>query len=132
MQRREDEVPRERRLHGDLDRLAVADLAHQDDVGILPQQRTQPRGEGQVNTGVYLHLADALGRHGVPWEATEDGTLRVRIDNPAIVGHIAFQAGVELHELRVDRFDLEQLFFALTRSENATAQPTEPNPEAAP
>ena len=85
-----------------------------------------------VRTPQGQQLADALGRHGVPWEATEDGALRVRIDNPAIVGHIAFQAGVELHELRVDRFDLEQLFFALTRSENATAQPTEPNPEAAP
>jgi ABC-2 type transport system ATP-binding protein len=56
----------------------------------------------------------------------------VRIDNPAIVGHLAFQAGVELHELRVDRFDLEQLFFSLTRGEYATAEPTEPNPEAAP
>ena len=85
-----------------------------------------------VRTPQGQQLADALGRHGVPWEATEDGALRVRIDNPAIVGHIAFQAGVELHELRVDRFDLEQLFFALTRSEYATAQPTEPNPEAAP
>ena len=85
-----------------------------------------------VRTPQGQQLADALGGHGVPWEATEDGALRVRIDNPAIVGHIAFQAGVELHELRVDRFDLEQLFFALTRSENVTAQPTEPNPEAAP
>jgi ABC-2 type transport system ATP-binding protein len=85
-----------------------------------------------VRTPQGQQLTDALARHGVRWEATEDGALRVRIDNPAIVGHIAFQAGVELHELRVDRFDLEQLFFALTRSENATAQPTEPNPEAAP
>jgi len=85
-----------------------------------------------VRTPQGQQLADALARHGVRWEATEDGALRVRIDNPAIVGHIAFQAGVELHELRVDRFDLEQLFFALTRGEHAAAQPTEPNPEAAP
>jgi len=85
-----------------------------------------------VRTPQGQQLADALGRHGVPWEATEDGALRVRIDNPAIVGHIAFQAGVELHELRVDRFDLEQLFFALPRGEYAAAHPPEPNPEAAP
>ena len=85
-----------------------------------------------VRTPQGQQLTDALARHGVRWEATEDGALRVRIDNPAIVGHIAFQAGVELHELRVDRFDLEQLFFALTRGEYAAAQPTEPNPEAAP
>jgi ABC-2 type transport system ATP-binding protein len=85
-----------------------------------------------VRTPQGQQLADALSRHDVRWEATEDGALRVRIDNPATVGHIAFQAGVELHELRVDRFDLEQLFFSLTRGEYATAQPTEPNPEAAP
>jgi ABC-2 type transport system ATP-binding protein len=85
-----------------------------------------------VRTPQGQQLADALSRHGVRWEGTEDGALRVRIDNPATVGHIAFQAGVELHELRVDRFDLEQLFFSLTRGEYATAEPTEPNPEAAP
>jgi ABC-2 type transport system ATP-binding protein len=85
-----------------------------------------------VRTPQGQQLADVLSRHGVRWEATEDGALRVRIDNPATVGHIAFQAGVELHELRVDRFDLEQLFFSLTRGEYATAQPTEPNPEAPP
>ena len=85
-----------------------------------------------VRTPQGQQLADALSRHDVRWEATEDGALRVRIDDPATVGHIAFQAGVELHELRVDRFDLEQLFFALTRGEYAAAQPTEPNPEAAP
>ena len=85
-----------------------------------------------VRTPQRQQLADALASHGARWEAMEDGALRVRIDNPAIVGHVAFQAGVELHELRVDRFDLEQLFFSLTRGEYATAQPTESNPEAAP
>lgn len=85
-----------------------------------------------VRTPHGQQLADALARDGVVWEATEDGALRVRIDNPAIVGHLAFQAGIELHELRVDRFDLEQLFFSLTRGEFATAQPIEPNPETGP
>jgi ABC-2 type transport system ATP-binding protein len=85
-----------------------------------------------VRTPQSQQLADVLTRDGVVWEATEDGALRVRIDNPAIVGHLAFQAGVELHELRVDRFDLEQLFFSLTRGEFATAQPIEPNPETGP
>ena len=85
-----------------------------------------------VRTPQGQQLADLLARHGMRWEAMEDGALRVRIDNPAIVGHLAFQAGVELHELRVDRFDLEQLFFSLTRGEYVAAQPTEPNPEANP
>jgi ABC-2 type transport system ATP-binding protein len=86
-----------------------------------------------VRTPQGQQLADALSNHSVPWEATEDGALRVRIDNPAIVGHLAFQAGVELHELRVDRFDLEQLFFSLTRGEFAAADSTtKPDPERAP
>ena len=85
-----------------------------------------------VRTPQGQQLADVLARHGLRWEAMEDAALRVRIDNPAIVGHLAFQAGVELHELRVDRFDLEQLFFSLTRCEYVAAQPTEPNPEANP
>lgn len=33
---------------------------------------------------------------------------------PAKVGHWAFVAGVELHELQGQRVDLEELFFALT------------------
>ena len=33
------------------------------------------------------------------------------------VGHAAFGAGVELHELRTERADLEQLFFQLTEGQ---------------
>jgi ABC-2 type transport system ATP-binding protein len=86
-----------------------------------------------VRTPQGQQLAEALSQHGVPWLLADDGALRVRSDNPAIVGHLAFLAGVELHELRVDRFDLEQLFFSLTRGEYAAADPTAaPNPEATP
>jgi hypothetical protein len=37
--------------------------------------------------------------------------------------------GVEVHELRLDRFDLEQLFFALTRGRHAGTEPTAPRPD---
>ena len=40
--------------------------------------------------------------------------LELRDASLAQVGHLAFTAGVELHELSLQRFDLEQLFFALT------------------
>jgi ABC-2 type transport system ATP-binding protein len=65
-------------------------------------------------------LAAALAQAGLPVEpepATEGSTpgLRVRTGQSAHVGHVAFSAGVELHELRIERFDLEQLFFALTQ-----------------
>jgi ABC-2 type transport system ATP-binding protein len=49
--------------------------------------------------------------------------------SPAQVGHLAFTAGVELHELSAQRFDLEQLFFALTE---APAQATSPPPGGQP
>src|SRR6266581_3515331 len=43
----ENEVPRERGLHGDVGRLRVAYLAHHDLVGIVPQDRAQPPREGE-------------------------------------------------------------------------------------
>ena len=36
---------------------------------------------------------------------------------PAEVGHWALLAGVELHELRSERHDLEELFFSLTEED---------------
>ena len=43
VERREHQVAGERGLERDLDRLAVADLADQDDVGVLAQDRAQAR-----------------------------------------------------------------------------------------
>ncbi|WP_350275843.1 ABC transporter ATP-binding protein [Kribbella sp. HUAS MG21] len=43
-----------------------------------------------------------------------DGALRVRGLQPADIGHLAFRAGIELHELAAERSDLEDIFFALT------------------
>jgi ABC-2 type transport system ATP-binding protein len=45
--------------------------------------------------------------------------LRVRGVPAAAVGHAAFAAGIELHELRTERADLEQLFFQLTEGQFA-------------
>lgn len=44
-------------------------------------------------------------------------TLRIDGASAQLVGHIAFEAGVELHELSTQRADLEQLFFSLTQGE---------------
>jgi ABC-2 type transport system ATP-binding protein len=43
-----------------------------------------------------------------------DGSLRVQSDDLRLIGHLAFVNGVELHELRLEEFDLERLFFTLT------------------
>ena len=48
-------------------------------------------------------------------ERPDANTLRIKDLTLAQVGHAAFTAGVELHELSAQRFDLEELFFALTR-----------------
>jgi ABC-2 type transport system ATP-binding protein len=61
--------------------------------------------------------ADAL-RTVIPPPATVEqtgrDTLQIRGANTAEIGHHAFAAGVELHELRGDRIALEELFFTLT------------------
>ena len=50
-------------------------------------------------------------------EPTGPGTVTVHGATPAEVGHWALLAGVELHELRSERHDLEELFFSLTEED---------------
>src|SRR5579875_959680 len=53
-----DEVPGERRLDGYAGRLLVADLAHEDHVGILTEDRPEAVGEGDPRLVVGLDLVD--------------------------------------------------------------------------
>jgi len=62
-------------------------------------------------------LRAALSAPPAVVEQVEPDALRVRGLSPAQVGHAAFVAGLELHELSGQRFDLEELFFALTQSD---------------
>jgi ABC-2 type transport system ATP-binding protein len=73
-------------------------------------------------------LADALTQAGLAgqYEPPQQGlapALRVQSGDLARVGHVAFLAGAELHELRLDQFDLEQLFFSLTQGQYAAPTP---------
>jgi ABC-2 type transport system ATP-binding protein len=77
-------------------------------------------GEGQTRA-VVVHtpqpdaLVDALaGPDGARVERTGPTALRVVGLSAPAVGHAAFTAGVELHELTTERSDLEQIFFQLT------------------
>src|SRR5215471_3972000 len=56
--RREDQVPRQRRVDRDLRRLVVADLADHDLVGVVPQDRPQPARERQPLLLVDRDLRD--------------------------------------------------------------------------
>jgi ABC-2 type transport system ATP-binding protein len=66
-------------------------------------------------------------------EATRnsDGTVRVVGVDSAAIGHAAFTAGVELHELATQRSDLEDIFFQLTANpDGSPAQPGAPDQPA--
>ncbi len=60
VQRGEDQVAGQRGLDGDVGGFQVADLADEDDVGVLPQEGTQAAGEGQTDVGVDLALDQAV------------------------------------------------------------------------
>ena len=74
-------------LDGDLYRLHVADLAHHHHVRILTQNGAQAAGEGHVDLGVDLRLANAV-------EVIFDRILD---------GENVLAAVVELHQRRVQR-----------------------------
>jgi ABC-2 type transport system ATP-binding protein len=59
-------------------------------------------------------LAEALTGAGAQWTRSGADELRVTGLAAAAVGHHAFTTGVEVHELRTERYDLEQIFFQLT------------------
>jgi ABC-2 type transport system ATP-binding protein len=61
----------------------------------------------------------ALTGQPVQVEQVDAGTFRIRGLSTEEVGHVAFAGGVELHELSTHRFDLEDLFFALTSGDQA-------------
>ena len=60
VQRGQHQVARQRSLHGDLRGLEIADFTDHDDVRVLAQDGTQGLGEGQVDFGIDLGLADAV------------------------------------------------------------------------
>jgi hypothetical protein len=60
VERRKDEVPRERCLDRDLRGLPIANLADEQNVGVLPHDRTERRCKGQPGLFVDLHLYDAV------------------------------------------------------------------------
>src|SRR5262249_46490487 len=60
VQRAEHQVAGERGLHGDLGGFQVANLADQDDVRVLAENASKGVGEGEIDLGVDVALADAV------------------------------------------------------------------------
>ena len=68
----------------------------------------------RVRTPQPAELAAALSELNAGVTTLSDGALLVTGLEPAAVGHAAFTASVELHELTGERADLEQVFLQLT------------------
>jgi ABC-2 type transport system ATP-binding protein len=80
-------------------------------------------------------LQQALAAAGLAGTTEPDGSLRVRADELTQIGHLAFSNGVELHELSLEEFDLEKLFFSLTEGAHQAHnfdQPGAPPPQVPP
>jgi ABC-2 type transport system ATP-binding protein len=78
------------------------------------------RGAGEtvvVRTPMLDKLGQTLAGAGAKLTRSGPDELRVQGMEAPAVGHAAFGAGVELHELRTERADLEQLFFQLTEGQ---------------
>ena len=73
-----------------------------------------------VRTPNMPAMHQALTGQPIHVEQVDPGTLRIRGLSTEQVGHLAFTAGVELHELSTQRFDLEDLFFSLTADESGS------------
>ena len=71
-------------------------------------------GQVRVRTPQAAQLAAALATEQASVTTLPDESLLVTGLDAARVGHIAFTAGVELHELTGERADLEQVFLQLT------------------
>jgi ABC-2 type transport system ATP-binding protein len=80
---------------------SIKELSAGNDVVVVRAPNPVPLGEAIAAAGGFAqHTApDALEVRGLPIEQ---------------IGHLAFTAGVELHELSTRTFDLEDLFFQLT------------------
>lgn len=91
------------------------------DKGTLIQQGSLTELAREQGSSVVVRTPDpdrltaALRRlDPAPDVQRSDGALRVKGLQPADIGHLAFRAGIELHELAAERSDLEDIFFALT------------------
>jgi ABC-2 type transport system ATP-binding protein len=68
----------------------------------------------RVRTPQVAELTAALSELNATVSTLPDGALLVTGADAAAVGHAAFRASVELHELTGERADLEQVFLQLT------------------
>jgi ABC-2 type transport system ATP-binding protein len=100
--------------------------------GRLVRQGSIAQLQAEAGTSVYVRtptpdvLGNALARAGAHAQQLEPGVLQVSGMEAAAIGHQAFVAGVELHELRPLQTGLEAIFFQLTGEADGQAGPPGP------
>ena len=92
--------------------------------GSMAELRSGADGAGTVlvRGPEIARFADVLRADGIPAEQ-EDGSLSIAGHTPAEIGHRAFAAGIELHELRSRTSGLEEIYFQLTAGQEQFAAP---------
>ena len=121
VQSREHQVTRQGRLHRDVRRLAVADLADEHDVRVLAQHRAQDAGERQALGDVDVALVHAgelvfhrvLGRHDVDVALVQ--VLQARVERRRLAR--AGRAGDEDDAVRLVDRELHRLVGVFVQSE---------------
>jgi ABC-2 type transport system ATP-binding protein len=98
--------------------IARGRLVHE---GTLDELRARGTVSVVVRTPTSDRLTAALAPLGVTVARENDG-LRVSGSTAAAVGHAAWQAGVELHELREETSSLERVFLEMTETSATPAE----------
>jgi ABC-2 type transport system ATP-binding protein len=109
-----------------VDRVVIVGAGRLVREGTIEQLRSGADGAGTVlvRSPEAARLAEALRAAGTSVSSEDGGALTVTGSTPADVGHRAFAAGIELHELRSRTSGLEEIYFQLTAGQEQFAAPS--------
>ncbi|GAA3175943.1 ABC transporter ATP-binding protein [Blastococcus jejuensis] len=113
-----------------VDRVVIVGAGRLVREGTMAELRSGADGAGTVlvRSPEAARLAAALREDGTQIRSEDGDALTVTGRTPAEVGSRAFAAGIELHELRAESSDLEEIYFKLTAGQEQFAAPSPGSP----